>query len=177
MQLLSITASTTATVIAAQGWTENIIRDREYESSSFKQQQQQLQQQQLQQQLQQQQQQQQIQQQQLQQQQLQSQQQQQQSNQQLYSLKEHSGKENSFKDNIRMQPSQTLQENEKAVILNLTQRAEYVCQIILCIVSAGDLMAKDTLLLEKKSQVAFTGTQYSLYRVNYSLALLFNHSL
>ena len=51
----------------------------------------------------------------------------------------------------------TVQDNDKALIATLTQRAEYLFQVIFCIVAVGDNMAKEIIISEKKNQTAFGG--------------------
>ena len=47
-------------------------------------------------------------------------------------------------------PSQS--DNEKILIAGVTQQAEYVCQVVLCIVSVGDGLAEDIMQQEKNNQ-------------------------
>jgi hypothetical protein len=54
-------------------------------------------------------------------------------------------------------PSPSAIENEKFMIAELTQRTEFVCQVVLSIVSVGDGMAKDILQQERKNQNSFAG--------------------
>ena len=54
-------------------------------------------------------------------------------------------------------PSPSAIENEKFIIAELTQRTEFVCQVVLSIVSVGDGMAKEILQQEKKSQNSYAG--------------------
>ena len=163
----SATSTATATIVSTQGRMDNVIKE-QYETSLQKQHQRsEFQQQQLQPQQQVPQQQQQLQQisppQQQQTPQQQSQQVQQSlPQQQVYSIKEHtSSKENSLKEHSnvnRLQSPTTVQDNDKALIATLTQRAEYLFQVIFCIVAVGDNMAKEIIISEKKNQTAFGGT-------------------
>ena len=53
-------------------------------------------------------------------------------------------------------------ENEKFAIAGMTQRSEYVCQVVTSIVRVGDCMAKEILAIEKKKDF-FAGKTYVKY--------------
>jgi hypothetical protein len=78
-------------------------------------------------------------------------------------------------------PSPSAIENEKFIIAELTQRTEFVCQVVLSIVSVGDGMAKEILQQEKKNQNSFAGKILRACDINYLridiLCLFSLHSL
>ena len=59
---------------------------------------------------------------------------------------------NSREKYSRSDSSPLQSDNEKILIAGVTQQAEYVCQVVLCIVSVGDGLAEDILMQEKNNQ-------------------------
>jgi hypothetical protein len=49
------------------------------------------------------------------------------------------------------------EKNEKIIISAMTQRCDYVCEVVLAIVSIGDMIVKDALLHEKRSVTPILG--------------------